>query len=39
MVHEIFIVEDEINLVNELVPIFKDSKDIILKSISSRFFK
>lgn len=36
MVHEIFIVEDTEDLINNLKPEFKGDKDIILKHITSR---
>lgn len=39
MVHEIFIVEDQKKLINDLTPEFKNNNDIILKHMPSRKFK
>lgn len=36
MVHEIFIVEDKEDLINDLKPEFKGNKEIVLKHIPSR---
>lgn len=38
MVHEIFIVEDKEELINNLKPEFKANEEIILKHIKSRKF-
>ena len=39
MVQEIFIVEDEEELINDLKPLFKTNKDMVLKSMPSRYIK
>lgn len=39
MIHEIFIVEDKEELINNLKPEFKNHQDIILKSMPSRHIR